>query len=278
MMCIFCKEDSSNSKSIEHVIPESLGNTTLVLPKGVVCDKCNNYFSRKIERPFFELQDIKNLRFHEGIPNKRGNVPSVDIMIDGTRVNVKRFSSGVTFPAFNEKLKFNKEVSPGCFIPPKFEFSNKLKDSVVVSRFIAKIAYESFALKLIDEDGWLDYLINEKSLDAIRNYVRLGSNQIWPYNVRKIYHPDRRIFYPDGTFEQIVHESDFLMLPENVFSNDNKFDSKGWYVIFIVAIWGLEFAMNIIGPDVDGLEPYKIWLKKHKNISPLYYGKNAGVS
>ncbi len=78
MRCLFCKQDSSASKSVEHIIPESLGNTTSVLPKGIVCDKCNNYFSRKIEQPFLESPAIKTLRFQEAIPNKRGKVPPVD--------------------------------------------------------------------------------------------------------------------------------------------------------------------------------------------------------
>lgn len=49
--CIFCNQDSTESKSIEHIIPESLGNDELILDKGIVCDKCNNYFSREIENP-----------------------------------------------------------------------------------------------------------------------------------------------------------------------------------------------------------------------------------
>lgn len=62
MRCIFCKNDSGNSTSCEHIIPESLGNTTQILPPGVVCDKCNNYFSRKVEKPFLETQGIRDLR------------------------------------------------------------------------------------------------------------------------------------------------------------------------------------------------------------------------
>ena len=49
MRCLFCKQDSSNTKSVEHIIPESLGNKTLILPRGYVCDKCNNYFAIKVE-------------------------------------------------------------------------------------------------------------------------------------------------------------------------------------------------------------------------------------
>jgi len=52
MRCLFCKCPSDDSKSVEHIIPETLGNADHVLPRGTVCDKCNNYFSRKIEKRF----------------------------------------------------------------------------------------------------------------------------------------------------------------------------------------------------------------------------------
>ena len=48
MRCIFCKKDSLDSKSIEHIMPESLGNVNHILQPGVVCDECNNYFARKV--------------------------------------------------------------------------------------------------------------------------------------------------------------------------------------------------------------------------------------
>lgn len=89
MRCIFCKQDSSNSKSVEHIIPESLGNKTATLPKGVVCDGCNNYFARKVEKPFLESTEIKTLRFREAIPSKKGVVPHLNGMLpDGSQVKV----------------------------------------------------------------------------------------------------------------------------------------------------------------------------------------------
>ena len=51
MICLFCKENSTNSISVEHIIPESLGNKEHILPKGIVCDKCNQYFAIKLEKP-----------------------------------------------------------------------------------------------------------------------------------------------------------------------------------------------------------------------------------
>ena len=68
---------------MEHIIPQTLGNTTLVLPVGFVCDQCNNYFSRKIEQPFFDMSEIKRLRFYEKVPNKKGKIPAINALLNG---------------------------------------------------------------------------------------------------------------------------------------------------------------------------------------------------
>jgi hypothetical protein len=72
---IFCKSSSDSSRSVEHIIPESLGNTKQILPREVVCDKCNNYFARKVEKPFLDSSGITELRSFQFIPNKKGNIP-----------------------------------------------------------------------------------------------------------------------------------------------------------------------------------------------------------
>ena len=75
---------------MEHIIPQTLGNTTLVLPVGFVCDQCNNYFSRKIEQPFFDMSEIKRLRFHEKVPNKKGKIPAINALLNGKKVLIER--------------------------------------------------------------------------------------------------------------------------------------------------------------------------------------------
>ncbi len=77
MKCIFCKTHSDTSISIEHIIPESLGNKDHILPKGIVCDKCNNYFAREVEKPILESPMFRFLRRNMAIPNKRGKLPSL---------------------------------------------------------------------------------------------------------------------------------------------------------------------------------------------------------
>ena len=75
MKCIFCKKASSNSKSVEHIIPESLGNKNHILSKGIVCDSCNQYFATKIEKPLLESPYFVNVRSRNIIKSKKGRVP-----------------------------------------------------------------------------------------------------------------------------------------------------------------------------------------------------------
>jgi hypothetical protein len=76
MRCNFCKCSSESSSSREHIIPESLGNKEHLLPAGVVCDSCNNYFSRKIEKVVLDSAMMRLLRKDRNVPNKRGRVPA----------------------------------------------------------------------------------------------------------------------------------------------------------------------------------------------------------
>src|SRR5687768_18410135 len=75
MDCLFCERSSIDSKSVEHIIPESLGNTVYILPVGVVCDKCNNYFSREIEGPLLSHNFFRQKRHCLGILSKKGRIP-----------------------------------------------------------------------------------------------------------------------------------------------------------------------------------------------------------
>lgn len=81
MTCIFCRGDSSQSRSVEHIIPESLGNSRHTLPRGTVCDHCNNYFARKLEKPLLDSEYFTQVRFRNNLPNKRGTVPPLGVVV-----------------------------------------------------------------------------------------------------------------------------------------------------------------------------------------------------
>jgi hypothetical protein len=74
---------------VEHIIPEALGNIEHVLPVGVVCDTCNNYFARKIEGPLLETPWFQHVRSRQWVKNKRGRVPPMRGIVPGARMAAK---------------------------------------------------------------------------------------------------------------------------------------------------------------------------------------------
>ncbi|QLC50120.1 HNH endonuclease [Methanolobus zinderi] len=260
MQCIFCKHDSNDSRSIEHIIPESLGNESHILPKGVVCDKCNNYFSRKVEKPFLDLEVMKILRFHQIIPSKRGNIPPVEATI------------GSNYPATVIKRMKDPYLFSIELCPTAFEYAKNTKEGKVmipagaplpvgpvVSRFLAKVALEAMAQKLIKNPAGIEYLVNEIQLDSLRNHARYAQNNEWPFYSRRIHDPDKLWINENGNKVQVVHEFDI-------------FKTEVGELYFVLSIFGMEFAINYAGPAIDG---YIQWLKDNDNASPLYYGKNS---
>ena len=108
MKCIFCGNDSRDSRSVEHIIPESFGNSTAILPKGVVCDKCNNYIGRKIESPFLNSEAILLLRQELALENKNNKTIN---QFDYPKANeiVQQISPNYYF-VFSQEDKNEKEL------------------------------------------------------------------------------------------------------------------------------------------------------------------------
>lgn len=71
MNCVFCHNISDSSKSVEHIIPESLGNKEHILWRGAVCDKCNNYFATKIEKELLDQPYFISMRHRNFIKTKK---------------------------------------------------------------------------------------------------------------------------------------------------------------------------------------------------------------
>lgn len=276
MKCLFCKQNSSNTKSVEHIVPESMGNTTFILPLGYVCDKCNNYFAREVEKPFLELPEMRLLRFQEAIPNKKKKMPAINGVINGNcPIKLKRKVSHnevvneveVSTDTIDKLLSTSESAT---IIVPAFTNYMLPPNNSITSRFLAKMALEALADKLKNIENSLDDLINDTQLDMLRNHARLGTIKNWPCSIRRIYDYNRIWEYSDGLQGQMVHESDFLVIPtEESHEIDNEHIMAEIY--FVVALWGIEFAINMAGPEIIG---YKNWLSEHNDESPLYYGKN----
>lgn len=218
MRCIFCKGDSSDAVAVEHVIPQSLGNTDHVLTKGLVCDACNQYFAIKIEQPLLESPIFRDLRRGMRIPNKKGRLPP------------PAEPDGLWLPTYR-----------------------------TMGRFIGKVGLEALAHRTREVDGWEAEIIEKSELDGIREYVRYDrSKQDWAFSFRPIY-PVNAVFTDEEQAYQVIHEYDLLYTERNE-------------LYAVVVILGVEFALNLGGPEVDG---YVDWVRAHDFRSPLYAGNNA---
>ncbi len=255
--CLFCKKNTDSSKSVEHIIPESLGNKVHILPKGIVCDECNNYFSIKIERPLLELPYFKNLRYRKEIKTKKGRlVPHkalimhpkggwVDMWIDEKGFIFRSEDSDKTSLIANGQCK-------SLIIPT---IADPKSDNEFISRFLAKAALESLVYSKLNMVGWVDKIIEDKELDPIREYARFGKgSKFWKYNQRRIYTEEDRFSDPINHPEpyEILHELDFLNL-----------DGELYYVLVIM---GIEYVINIGGNEIAY---YQEWLIENKDVSTI---------
>jgi hypothetical protein len=84
-ICLYCKESDVQFNTVEHVIPESLGNQGLgnnppmVLPKGVVCDTCNHERLSALDAELIKFPPISQMRMRYGVRSKSGALPSIKL-------------------------------------------------------------------------------------------------------------------------------------------------------------------------------------------------------
>ena len=192
MNCLFCKQNSDNSKSVEHIIPESLGNKEHILPKGFVCDNCNQYFASKVEKPLLEQPYFRDVRHRARIESKKGRVPIENaIIISPELVKAEIFfdqRENKTFFLIDDEMKAKRIFSSpkGAMIVPAFDKPEN--NNKILSRFLAKISIEGLLYSLIKEDGWIDEVMTNPGLDEIKKYARFGEGvKFWPYHQRRIY-------------------------------------------------------------------------------------------
>lgn len=257
MRCIFCKKDSSGSKSVEHIIPESLGNKNHTLARGVVCDGCNNYFAGKVEKKVLEKPYFKNVRYRNFITTKKGRlVPDKTLFPhkEGGWADVWLDEKGIIFdPKDNHIINLIKEGKINKLIIPII--SQPDENDYDVSRFLAKAALEFLTDRIKNDDDWIEEIITKVELDPIRNYARFGKGNFWKYHQRSIYGEDARFADPVHHPEpyEILHEMDILY-------------SEDMVMYFIVVIMGIEFAINLAHSETDY---YQDWLQRNNNVSPI---------
>lgn len=73
--CLFCLRRDGGFESIEHIVAESIGNRELLLPPGVVCDRCNNGKLAVLDQALADFPGVTAMRILRGVPRKGGKLP-----------------------------------------------------------------------------------------------------------------------------------------------------------------------------------------------------------
>lgn len=285
MNCIFCHSISDNSKSVEHIIPESLGNKEHILWRGAVCDKCNNYFATKIEKELLGQPYFVSMRHRNFIKSKKNRpvpirVPAPQskngfeyVWMDDNGKNIE-----ITFESESKLVSLIRSGQKKHMIVPMF--SEPDPNNYILSRFLAKCALGYLALRFDNvENLYRNEIVNffkEEQFDNIRKYARFGESvKFWPYHQRRIYSEGNWFINEkeDGIQPyEILHELDLLSL--NCKSTDEIFYCE---LYFVVVIMGIEYVINIAEPEIDG---YKNWLDENNQKCPIRRGseKELGYS
>ncbi len=172
--CIFCRRHDGGFTSREHVFPESLGNETVILEPGIVCDRCNNGPLADVEQALIQFPAVGFLRVLLGQTNKKGERPAV-----------KWNNATVSSPAENEIVinaendhAFRIVEQVGPWVHGKL---NLTTGGPVSAKRYSKIARALWKATL--ECAYLDHveMIYETRFDQIREMVvgaRLASGFI----------------------------------------------------------------------------------------------------
>lgn len=77
--CLFCLREDRPFTSVEHVVPEGLGNKEIILPAGVVCDGCNNGKLSDVDQKLVDFDPLALLRVKYAVPTKVGKMPKAQL-------------------------------------------------------------------------------------------------------------------------------------------------------------------------------------------------------
>jgi len=285
MNCIFCHKVSDNSKSIEHIVPESLGNKEHILWNGAVCGECNNYFATKIEKELLEQPYFVSVRHRNFIKTKRNHLVPIKVPSphseNGFEYVWMYMDENAVRLGFENESKIIPLIASGqkkhMIVPifPEPQLSN-----YILSRFLAKCAFEYLTLTFDNKEGidrnLIGDFLKEKQFDNIRKYARYGEGtKFWKYNQRRIYGEDARFVDKNennGLSYEVLHEM-CLFVDESTISKSNH--ELYAEIYFVLVIMGIEYVINMGGNEIAS---YENWLKKNNYISPIIRDYEKRVS
>ena len=192
--CIYCLKTTGDFKSEEHIFPESLGNDELVLPKGYVCDKCNNGVLAHLDEAIIKFEPIAFLQVQLVSHTKDGSLPKANFQ----NISMERTSPNhIKIVAKDKSGEIQNRTRVG---DDWYSFSVNMNGRPVTQKFVRLLGRALFkiALGIIALSQGRDRACNAK-YDSARKFI-LGNgtfyNNFFIKNSGKP-HVGGRIIYKD---------------------------------------------------------------------------------
>lgn len=145
---------------------------------------------------------------------------------------------------------------------PEPEYPN-----VIMSRFLAKCAYEYFLYNMGKDNYNLcvhELLRGENDiLKDLREYARYGKGNYWQYHQRRLYSEgDVFLNREEHSSYEILHEMKLFVKDYKRYPNGNV-EAE---IYFVLAIAGIEYTICLSDPDIS---EYQKCVAEHGKQSPL---------
>lgn len=247
--CIIC-DCKNEAKSIEHIVPESLGNRFYVMKRGALCDKCNNRFS-KFEQKALGQTILSFERARMGVPTKRNKKAKGNI--DGMQ-----FEGDHDFQKSYINLK-NIQDKHSNFKPNDGTFKLTVPSISTHYNSVAKLLLKTGVESIFTSRNEV-YCRND--FNELRDYLSAKPNNSkdWPFIITDI-ELDNFRWIPENKYHYNLLKNKCLL----------KYSETDFGVLFNFKYGGcLPFVINLSNRDLDWMIDYKIKDSKI-GIFPEYY-------
>lgn len=141
--CLYCRHTDVPFERVEHPIPESLGNDDLIIPKGWVCDPCNQYFGAKLESKVLSLPPFSIERTAFNVRSKKGRL--AHHQDDGFALAATGYGGRVAIIDQGNTIGALRVARDGLYIPhvPR-DYDN------LVARFLLKVGLGVLLMEGLD--------------------------------------------------------------------------------------------------------------------------------
>jgi hypothetical protein len=165
--CIYCLATTASFTSEEHIFPESLGNDELVLPKGYVCDKCNNELLSGLDNSLLKFEPIAMLQARFVPYTKDSKLPAANFQnLTLERTSPRNITMGAKDKTANSR---NKKYFDDGWVG----FTNNMKGGKfrpkVLGRALYKIGLGMVAFSQRQE------MACDPKYDLARDFIRDGN-------------------------------------------------------------------------------------------------------